>query len=161
MHASSRPFFSGQLSSRLLHSPLTSIWRSCAVLMGSLALGAHPALGAPPDAGQILQEPRASPSLPPVTPLALLIDKPAAGAVAEGGPRIQLTRIRLRGNTAFSTESLQRLLANDVGRQLTFADLTRLANRVTQHYRAAGYLVARAYLPAQEVRDGVLDIVIL
>ena len=56
--------------------------------------------------------------------------------MAEGGATIQLTRIRLRGNTAFSTAALQRLLADAVGRQLTFAELTRLANRVTQHYRA-------------------------
>jgi hemolysin activation/secretion protein len=131
------------------------------VLTCALALAANSAHSAPPDAGQILQEPRAPLSLPPAPPLALSINKPAAGSVAEGGPQIQLTRIRLTGNTAFSTEALQRLLAKDVGRQLTFADLTRLANRVTQHYRAAGYLVARAYLPAQEVRDGVLDIVIL
>ena len=150
MHSSSGPSFSGQLPRS-----------SCAVLICALALGAHPALGAPPDAGQIMQEPRGSLGSPPAIPPALSIDKPAAGSVAEGGPRIQLTRIRLRGNTAFSTEALQRLLANDVGRQLTFADLTRLANRVTQHYRAAGYLVARAYLPVQEVRNGVLEIVIL
>jgi len=135
--------------------------RSCALLTCALTLATYSAHSAPPDAGQILQEPRAPQSRPPATPLALSIDKPAAGAVAEGGPQIQLNRIRLRGNTAFSTEALQRLLADAVGRQLTFADMTRLANRVTQHYRAVGYLVARAYLPAQEVRDGVLEIVIL
>jgi hypothetical protein len=36
-----------------------------------------------------------------------------------------------------------------------------LAQNITQHYRQAGYPLARAYLPAQEVLDGIIDIAIL
>ncbi|MBL8265846.1 ShlB/FhaC/HecB family hemolysin secretion/activation protein, partial [Steroidobacter sp.] len=37
----------------------------------------------------------------------------------------------------------------------------RAAAEITNHYRDAGYLVARAYLPAQEIRDGVVEISVL
>lgn len=131
------------------------------LLASALALAAAEALSATPDAGQIVQEPRAPVSAPAATAPALLIDKPTSGAVAEGGPLVRLAGIQLLGNTAFTTEALQALLADALGRDLSFADLTRLADRITRHYRSAGYLVARAYLPAQQLKAGVLDIAVL
>ena len=131
------------------------------LLASAVALAATQALSAPPDAGQIVQEPRAPVNAPSAAAPALSIDKPASGAVAEGGPRVKLVGIQLRGNTAFTTDALQALLADALGRDLSFAELTRLADRITKHYRSAGYLVARAYLPAQQVNGGVLDIAVL
>jgi hemolysin activation/secretion protein len=127
----------------------------------ALALAAAQAFGAPPDAGQILQEPRGPVQPPPVPAPTLSVENPAAGQVPEGGPRVELLAVRFSGNTAFMTEALQRLVADAVGQPLSFAELTRLAERVTRHYRDAGYLVARAYLPAQEVKGGTLDIAVL
>jgi len=114
-----------------------------------------------PDAGQILQEPRAPQPIPGTGAPALTIDKPGAGSVAEGGAQVRVAAIHFSGNTAFSSAALQSLLADAVGKEQTFADLGRLAARVTRHYREAGYLVARAYLPAQELKNGVLDIAVL
>lgn len=128
---------------------------------GALALAAAQAFGAPPDAGQIVQEPRGPVPPPPVPAPTLSVENPAAGQVPEGGPRVELLAVRFSGNTAFTTEALQRLVADAVGQPLSFAELTRLAERVTRHYREAGYLVARAYLPAQEVKGGTLDIAVL
>jgi hemolysin activation/secretion protein len=134
---------------------------SHALLASTLALAAAQTCAAPPDAGQISQEPRA-----PISPAApadptLKVDKPTMGAVPEGGPTVKIGAIALQGNTAFSTPALQTLLADALGREQTFADLSRLAERITRHYRDAGYLVARAYLPAQQLKDGVLDIAVL
>ncbi|MBK1687149.1 hypothetical protein CKO37_06480 [Rubrivivax gelatinosus] len=132
-----------------------------ALIAGALALAAAQACAATPDAGQISREPRspvplASPSSP-----ALKVDKPTTDSVPEGGPTVVVSAFELQGNTVFDTPTLQALLADELGRPLTFADLTRLAARLTRHYRDAGYLVARAYLPAQEVNDGVLRIAVL
>jgi hemolysin activation/secretion protein len=131
------------------------------LLGASLALSAATVSAATPDAGQILQEPRAPLAVPSGSTPALTIDKPGAGTVPEGGARVRLSAIRFSGNTAFSNAALQSLLTDAVGKELTFAELTRLTDRVTRHYREAGYLVARAYLPAQAVKDGVLDIAVL
>ncbi|KLN53636.1 ShlB/FhaC/HecB family hemolysin secretion/activation protein [Variovorax paradoxus] len=131
------------------------------LLGASLALSAATVSAATPDAGQILQEPRAPLAVPSGSTPALTIDKPGAGTVLEGGARVRLSAIRFSGNTAFSNAALQSLLTDAVGKELTFAELTRLTDRATRHYRETGYLVARAYLPAQAVKDGVLDIAVL
>jgi len=131
------------------------------LLGASLALGVATASAATPDAGQILQEPRAPLAAPSGSAPALAIDKAVAGSVAEGGAQVRVAAIRFSGNTAFSSAALQDLLAQAIGKEQTFADLNRLAARVTRHYREAGYLVARAYLPAQAVKDGMLDIAVL
>jgi hemolysin activation/secretion protein len=135
------------------------------LLSAALALASTVAVGqvrAPtPDAGQVLQEPRAPQPLPGTGTPALTIDKPGAGSVPEGGAQVRVAAIRFSGNTAFSSAALESLLADAIGKEQSFADLTRLAARVTRHYREAGYLVARAYLPAQELQSGVLDIAVL
>jgi hemolysin activation/secretion protein len=135
------------------------------LLSAALALASTVAVGQvrtpPPDAGQVLQEPRAPQPLPGTSAPALTIDKPGAGNVPEGGAQVRVTALRFSGNTAFSSAALQDLLAEAIGKEQTFADLDRLAARVTRHYREAGYLVARAYLPAQELKSGVLDIAVL
>lgn len=78
-----------------------------------------------------------------------------------GSLKLQLDRFELSGNTVFSTQSLNHLLGDVVGGRVSFADLLRAANRVTNFYRDAGYLVARAYVPEQEIQGGVVEIVIL
>lgn len=121
-------------------------------------LGAH---AATPDAGQVLQEPRAPLSAPGGGAPALRIDGADGSSVPEGGAQVRLVAIRFSGNTAFDSADLQGQLGDAIGKALSFADLNRLAARVTRHYRDRGYLVARAYLPAQELKDGVLDIAVL
>ena len=136
--------------------------RACVLALAASAvwplLGAH---AATPDAGQILQEPRAPLAAPGSGAPALRIDSADGSSVPEGGAQVRLVAIRLQGNTAFDNATLQTLLADAIGKEQSFADLNRLAARVTRHYRMAGYLVARAYLPAQEVKGGVLDIAVL
>jgi len=135
--------------------PLSLLGASLALTLGATAAAATP------DAGQILQEPRAPRAAPSNSTPALNVDGPSARSVPEGGAQVRLSAVRFSGNTAFSSAALQSLLADAVGKNLTFAELTRLAERVSRHYREAGYLVARAYLPAQAVKDGVLDIAVL
>lgn len=132
-----------------------------ALIASALALAAAQACAATPDAGQISREPRSPAPLATPSSPTLKLDKPTTGSVPEGGPTVVVSAFEIQGNTVFDTPTLQALLADEQGRPLTFADLTRLAARVTRHYRDAGYLVARAYLPAQEVNDGVLRIAVL
>ena len=69
--------------------------------------------------------------------------------------------MRITGAQTQSTERLQALLADAVGKDLDLAGLQALAERITVHYRAQGYAVARAWLPAQEVRDGEVEIAVV
>ena len=74
--------------------------------------------------------------------------------------KVPINAIRITGVRAFPAEELQALVADAVGRELSLADLQGLADRLTAHYREAGYLLARAYLPAQEI-GGSVEIAIL
>jgi hemolysin activation/secretion protein len=73
-----------------------------------------------------------------------------------GGPGIQVTGFVLSGNRSLPASMLQEQLQEFVGRELDFAGLGKAAAKITAYYRAQGYLVARAYLPAQEIQGGVV-----
>ena len=113
-----------------------------------------------PDAGQILRELRQPPS-PGVLP------QPEAKPV-ENVPempvddvRITITAFAISGNTAISNEDLQDPLTELLGQRLGLGELRSAAARLTALYRERGYPVARAYLPAQDIRGGKVSIVIL
>lgn len=72
-----------------------------------------------------------------------------------------MAAFRFTGNTAFSQEELAELLAGSKGRELTLAQLEEAADRITRFYRDRGYLFATAYVPPQEVVEGVVEIAIV
>src|SRR5262249_30235600 len=47
------------------------------------------------------------------------------------------------------------------GQNLTFAQLMEATERLTQYYRDRGFLLAQAYLPAQRIQNGIVEIMIL
>lgn len=111
----------------------------------------------PPTAGQILHELGPAPRLPAPKAPTTSVEERQPDALQKG-QRVAVKGFRITGATAFAQEELRALLADAVGTELSLGDLDRLALRLTRHYRNAGYLVARAWLPAQEVRDGVVEI---
>ncbi|HLA33549.1 MAG TPA: ShlB/FhaC/HecB family hemolysin secretion/activation protein, partial [Rhodocyclaceae bacterium] len=60
-----------------------------------------------------------------------------------------------------SDGALQTLVADAIGRELDFAGLEQLTQRVTDHLKASGWLLARAYLPHQDITEGEIEIVLL
>ncbi|MFS0758168.1 ShlB/FhaC/HecB family hemolysin secretion/activation protein [Noviherbaspirillum sp. 1P10PC] len=113
-----------------------------------------------PDAGQIMRElrqtsPGGAKSLSPASP-------PDKVEESTGNDiRITVTRFDIEGNTSISTDDLQDVLTEQLGRQLSLSDLKAAASRLTALYRERGFLVARAYLPVQDVQGGKIKILIL
>jgi hypothetical protein len=58
-------------------------------------------------------------------------------------------------------EVLEALARPDEGKELNLEQLKAVAARVTEYYRERGYILAYAYLPPQDVREGVIEIAIL
>jgi hemolysin activation/secretion protein len=77
------------------------------------------------------------------------------------GPAFEVSRIVIAGNTVFDTASLRPLLAGAEGTRLNLSQLSQVAGRITEYYRSRGYPLARAVLPAQTVRDGVVKIEVI
>lgn len=98
---------------------------------------------------------RPAPALPEVTGTQL---EPAMKAVPGGGPSIEVARFAFTGNRELSTTELEAQVAGRVGRAYTLADLESLATDLTRFYRSRGYFVARVYVPAQEVENGVVTL---
>lgn len=115
-----------------------------------------------PDAGQSQQNIDQRPlQLPGKQRLELnLPDAPSTEAKA-GGPSLQVKGFTLQGNSAIASEELLALLADLQGRTVSLGELQVGANRITQRYRERGYPLARAYLPAQEIDGGVVQIAVM
>ncbi len=65
------------------------------------------------------------------------------------------------GNQAISSDALAEVLGDAVGKELTLTGLVDQASRITRFYREHGFVVARAFLPQQEVTNGIVRIEVL
>ncbi len=131
-----------------------------AVSVGAVLFAAH-AHAQVPNAGQAMRDietPR--PTLPSTAAPALDIPKSddAQAPLPDTGPRVQVRAFTLDGNRVFDSGTLLPLVADLAGRDLSFAELQQAAARITTYYRERGYVLARAYLPHQEIDDGVVRI---
>ncbi len=114
-----------------------------------------------PDAGQILrQQELNTPKLdhfPPPEPY----EEPEVFVAPEKGVTIAVKSIVINGGESLeSNEVLQALVADAIGQSLDFAQLQKLANRISQHLKAKGWLLTKAYLPKQDVTEGNIQITI-
>ncbi len=73
------------------------------------------------------------------------------------GPTITVRRFTFAGNTLLPSAQLQALVADFLNRPLSFAELQRAPAAIANQYRQAGWIV-RAYLPGQQIVDGVVTI---
>jgi len=79
---------------------------------------------------------------------------PIAGEVASGGPTVTVTAFDIIGDTIFSPDVLQPLIASYVGKDLTLAGLYQAAAELTRFYQSHGYGLARVTLPEQQLNGG-------
>src|SRR5690606_9007026 len=77
-----------------------------------------------------------------------------------GGAVFELKGLRLSGNTVFSSEVLLGQVQDVVGKPSDFAGLQEVANRLSNFYRERGYGFARVYLPRQDIKDGVVELLV-
>jgi len=140
-----------------LAQPLSSLGLLCATLLIALPTVAQVA----PDAGRLLNEyQQAVPATPGSTRPPAILDLPSTTrAPSSSGLRVTLKGIRFSGDTVLAdAEDLPRLVQPVVGQTLDHAGLQDLADMLTRYLRGRGYVVARAYLPRQDLTEGVLDI---
>lgn len=96
-------------------------------------------------------------SLPPLQPGA------APGGIAPSAPaqqQVLIKQFKFIGNTRFSNQDLQELVARYKNTLLSFAEIKGIAESISEFYRQKGWL-ARALVPGQDVTDGALTIQII
>lgn len=142
----------------LLSSPPAAGWLAASGLVLALPALAQTA----PSAGSLLRDvqppaalvPRTDPSVLPPAP-------PPRPRMAVPGVRVGVRSLRISGNTVIPEAQLLPLVQDAVGRELGLDGLEDLAARITRYYRQAGYTVAQAYLPQQDITGGVVEIAVV
>lgn len=116
----------------------------------------------PPDAGSLLNQQQREQRQTLPENQAPLLETPLPEAGGEAGFRARIDRVRFTGAEGLVDDAtLQAVVADALGKSLTHAQLQVLAQRVSAVLQAHGYLLARAYLPRQDLSDHQLEIAIM
>lgn len=121
-------------------------------------------LAAPPSSGDIekqVQIPKEVEKgmnniIPSITPEAL-----KEPMVQDGGKQIEVKSFTFSGALHVSEDKLRSRIQGYAGKSHSFAELQKITSLITKAYREEGYFVARAYIPKQDMKNGVLEIAII
>ncbi len=155
-------YFRGQ-STRTMMAQSVSKWVTVLVVTLVGTATAVSAQTVRPDAGSSLRQLEVpSVTLPGKAPPIPMVTEPAPAALQKG-PALQfkLNEVRITGATVFSLADFQPLLQSYLGLEVDFAVLNDIAAHVTRFYTSRGYPLATAYLPAQDIKDGAVELVVL
>jgi hemolysin activation/secretion protein len=136
--------------------------RVCAVLTLAIWCTSPSAQQRPPDAGRIYQESQKPTLSTPKLGVDVLPKapepKPALGAP---GLKVVVSGFRVTGNTIYPENVLLEQVTEFVGKEQTIDGLNDAATKVRAYYRERGYFLVQAYLPKQEIKDGVVEIAVI
>lgn len=108
---------------------------------------------------RIEEQDRQSPDRPPAaTPLPERRGAPAPAAEEEN---FILSAVTLTGVTAFPAAKLAEAYEEFLASNITLAQAELIANRITEIYREAGYVLSRAFVPPQTIATGVLQVAVV
>nr|WP_295079894.1 ShlB/FhaC/HecB family hemolysin secretion/activation protein [uncultured Roseateles sp.] len=74
------------------------------------------------------------------------------------GPSFVLKQVEFTPSQLLSKAELDGVIATQLGKPTTFADVKRLAQDINSLYLAKGHLTARAFVPSQRVAEGLLRV---
>lgn len=115
----------------------------------------------PPSAGSQMQQIPPQPVPEKTTPLFEVEQARAPASPESEGVKIIVNSLRVTGAKAYSEADLLAVSGFVPGSELSLTDLRAMAAKVADFYRRNGYFVAQAYLPAQEIKDGVVTIAVI
>jgi len=75
--------------------------------------------------------------------------------------KFKLMKIILEDNHVYSDQQLSVIYKDKVGTEISIAELQNIVQSITNYYRNNGYILSRAILPPQHVKDGIVHIRII
>lgn len=112
--------------------------------------------------GQI--ERRFQPTAPPRSTLAPVAPALPAQRLAPAEAaklHFRLTGLQITGATVYREVDFSPLYQEYLGKEISVADLYRIADAITTRYRNAGYILSRAYVPPQTIQNGIARVVVV
>nr|VFJ66409.1 MAG: Hemolysin activation/secretion protein [Candidatus Kentron sp. DK] len=75
--------------------------------------------------------------------------------------KIIVNRLKISSAPEYSEAELIKIAGFTSGSELSLSDLRGMAKKVADYYRRNGFFAAQAYLPAQDIKDGVVIIAVI
>ena len=69
-----------------------------------------------------------------------------------------LNKINVQGVDVYQKEKIESIYAPYLNKNITLSQVWEIADKITSQYRKDGYFLSRAYIPAQEIDQGVVNI---
>ncbi len=73
---------------------------------------------------------------------------------------LTLKKITLSGTEVYAPADLEHFWTDKVGSEIPLSEIYAIADRITKFYQDQGYILARAYIPAQEIESGEVNIAV-
>ncbi len=87
--------------------------------------------------------------------------KPHAPIPGAEAIKFKLNQVIITGNTIFTEAELQSIFTSSLHKEISVADLQSLVQQISTYYRNAGYILSRAFLPPQEIKNGVVKVEVI
>ena len=115
----------------------------------------------PPGAGSQLQQIPAAPQLPKAAPAIRVQQGNVPATTVADTTRITVQRLQVDAPPVFAESELVAATGFAPGSELTLGELRAMAATISSYYQQRGYFLAQAYLPAQDIKDGIVHIKVL
>jgi len=115
----------------------------------------------PPSAGSQMQQIPSAPVPQKAAPEIRIEQGAAPSTPASDETKILVRSLLITGARAYAEAELITVTGFTPGSELTLSDLRGMAAKIADHYRRNGYFVAQAYLPAQDIKNGVVTIAVI
>jgi hemolysin activation/secretion protein len=142
-------------------NPTLALWRQIAVAVVLLAFSQSAFAANPPSAGSQFQQIPPPPTMQKAVPKIQVEPGIAPAPRASDHVKFLVKSLRVIGQTLYSEAELVAITGFRPGSELTLSELNVMAAKIADHYHKKGYFVAQAYLPAQEIKEGVVTITVI
>lgn len=82
------------------------------------------------------------------------------GGTEGNGDTVFIKDITVTGNTVIDSETLNKVVEPYKNKDLSMEEMSKVTDLITVTYQEKGFILARAYLPEQEIKDGILRITV-
>ncbi len=129
-----------------------------AVVAPAFTTAAYAQVPSPAEGGRVQE--RLKQPLVPRSEAEPLIPQPQDQMAPEDAAKVRfvLKGVAIEGSTVYSEADLLELYQNMLNTEVSLADLFDVANAISARYRADGYILSRAVVPAQRVVGGIVRI---
>ena len=115
-----------------------------------------------PTAGGQMQQIPPTPMPQKVAPRVMVTPVDAAATPdGESGMKIVVARVNITGSQVYAAPILLKEAGFSAGSELSLADLRAMAAKIAAFYHRNGYFLAQAFLPAQDIKDGIVTIAVV